>query len=247
MRLTRPSTIGVALFAFVALAIGVAMFGMPSNHTPPALAQSETKKIKISNKNDNVMLETEGDKRRVLVAATVCLRQGQLEQLLTRKRTKEHEAILVADINAKDVHTALLLAGAEAGSPVTFLPKFLPPTGTPIKVSVEYQENGKTIRRPAQDWIRETKTKKALASNWVFAGSRLFKDPTDPDAPPYYLANDGDIICLANFDTALLDLPFDSSRDNEQLSYEANTAAIPALETAVTLILEPILEKGKKK
>jgi hypothetical protein len=41
---------------------------------------------------------------------------------------------------------------------------------------------------------------------------------------------------IANFDTALLDLPFDSTRDNEHLTYEANTDAIPALETAVTVI-----------
>ena len=108
-------------------------------------------------------------------------------------------------------------------------------------MSVEYKENGKTIRRPAQEWIRETKSKKALTSNWVFAGSMLFNDPTDPNAPPYYLANDGDVICIANFETALLDLPIDSSKDNEQLSYEANTDAIPALETPVTLILEPVL------
>ena len=205
------------------------------------------KKVGIGPKkgSENIFLEVNGDKRRVLVNTTVCLRQGQLEQLLTRKRTKEHEAILVADIDARDLHKALLLTGAEAGSPVTFLPKFLPPSGTAIKITLEYQENGKTVRRPAQDWIRDAKTKKALASDWVFAGSRLFKNPLNPADPPEYLANSGDVICLANFDTALLDLPFDSSKDNENLNFEANTDAIPALETAVTLILEPILAKKK--
>ena len=126
----------------------------------PAPGQEVTR-IKIGN---NVTLEIEGkDKRRVVVAATVCLRQGQLEQLLTRKRTKEHEAILVADVDASKVHAALLATGAEAGSPVKFLPKPAPPTGTTIKVWLEYKEGGKTVRRPAQDWIRDIKTKKPLA------------------------------------------------------------------------------------
>ena len=144
---------------------------------------------------------------------------------------------------AKD--TLLGLTGAEPGAPVTFLPKFIPPSGTTIKISLEYQDNGKSVRRPAQDWIRDVKTKKALASDWVFAGSRLFKDPLNPAGPPEYLANSGDVICIANFDTALLDLPIDSTKDNENLSFEANTDAIPALETPVTLILEPVLAKKK--
>lgn len=210
----------------------------------PARGQGESKKVAIAK---GVELEIDKDgKRRVLIASKVCLRQGQLEQLLTRTRTKEHEAILVGEMDAREVHKALLLTGAEAGSPVQFQPKFTPPTGTTIKVSLEYQQNGKTVRKPAQEWIREVKTKKALATDWIFGGSRLFKDPTDPKAPPYYLANDGDVICIANFDTALLDVPFDSTKDNEHLSYEANTDAIPALGTPVTLILEPVLPAKKK-
>ena len=206
--------------------------------------ESKAKKVPIAR---GIALEVEGDKRRVLIDATVCLRQGQLEQLLTRKRTKEHEAVLVADIDARELHKALLLAGAESGNPVRFQPKFAPPSGTPIKILVEFQQGGKTVRKPAQEFIRNTKTKKPLETDWVFAGSRLFRDPTDPKATPYYLANDGDVICIANFDTALLDVPFDSTKENDSLFFEANTEAIPALESPVTLILEPILSKKSEK
>ena len=201
---------------------------------------AQPKKVEISK---NITLEVDGATRRVLVNTTVCLRQGQLEQLLTRKRTKEHEAILVADIDARELHKALLLAGAEPGSPVKFQPKFVAPSGTAVKVSVEYKANGKTIRRPAQDWLRNIKTQKPLEADWVFAGSRLFKDPMNPNAAPYYLANDGDIVCIANFDTALLDVPFVSTMDNDHLTFEANTDLIPPLEASVTLILEPVRAK----
>ncbi len=50
----------------------------------------------------NVFLEVlPNKKRRVLVSAEVCLREGQLELLLCRKQTKEHEAILSADVDAR--------------------------------------------------------------------------------------------------------------------------------------------------
>ena len=80
----------------------------------------------------NIVLETAGDMRRVRINAEVCLRQGMLEQLLTRKRTKEHEAILAADVDARDIHTALILAGAEAGKPVQFRPTYQPASGSVI-------------------------------------------------------------------------------------------------------------------
>src|SRR5262245_17279797 len=131
----------------------------------PAVGQESAKKLQVAK---NIHLEVDAGKRRVLIDSTVCLRQGQLEQLLTRKRTKEHEAILVADIDAREVHRWLTVAGAEAGSPVKFQPKLVPPTGTPIKVSLEYKHDGKLVRRPAQEWIRDIKTKKPLAYDWVF-------------------------------------------------------------------------------
>jgi hypothetical protein len=227
--------------AIIALALIAAFTGS-------GLAQNKEKKpeIKKAEVGKNVFLETEGDKRRVVVNAYVCLRQGMLEQLLTRKRTKEHEAILAADVDARLIHFALQAAGAEPGKPVQYRPKFTPPSGTPIKITLEYQDRkGNTVRVPAQQWVRHIKTKKDLEHDWVFAGSALFQDPMDAKKAPYYLANDGDVICLANFETAMLDLPVDSSKDNDALLFEAHTDRIPPLETPVRIILEPVLPKKK--
>src|SRR5438874_465147 len=84
---------------------------------PPAETKkpSEAKKVKVGK---NVIVVFQGDKRSVQIESVVCLREGALEQLVTRKGTKEHEAILAAEIDGRDVHKALLLAGAEVGSPV---------------------------------------------------------------------------------------------------------------------------------
>jgi hypothetical protein len=204
--------------------------------------QAEWKKVAVGK---NITLEIQGDQRRVRVNAEVCLREGLLEQLLTRKRTKEHEAILAADIDARELHAALTLAGAEAGKVVQFRPKLVAPTGTTIKVFLEYEAKGKTIRVPAQQWLRNIKTKKDFTSDWVFAGSILIPNPEDKTKKPFYGANDGDIIAIVNFETSLMDVPFLNTKDNDDLLYQAYAERIPALKTPVAVILEPVIEKKK--
>jgi hypothetical protein len=80
----------------------------------------------------------------------------------------------------------------------------------------------------------------------VFAGSILIEDPLDKTKKPYYCANDGDVITVVNFDGACVDVPFLSTKDNAELDFEAHTDRIPPLKTAVTVILEPVVEKKKK-
>lgn len=209
-----------------------------------ALPKAESKKATVGK---NVFLEVLPDqKRRVLVSAEVCLREGQLEQLMCRKQTKEHEAILTADVDARHIHAALIAAGAEAGSPVQFVPKYRPASGTIIKVSVQYKDKDKLVTASAQSWIKNAKDNKPLASDWVFAGSRFVKNPLD-DGKEYYLANDGDLICVSNFETALLDLPIKSPKDNADLIFIANSERIPPLKTKVVVILEPVVEAKKEK
>jgi hypothetical protein len=193
----------------------------------------------------NIFLEVQGDNRRVLIQSTVCLREGGLEQLLTTdgKRGKKHEAILAAYIDAEALHAALLVCKAKVGHPVRFQPNFEPPAGTVIRVTLEYKDKDKVVRIPAQQWIRSTKTKKDLDLDWVFAGSVLFPDPIDKTKKPFYGANYGDVICVSNFETALLDLPVEAPRIAADGSYEAHTERIPDLGTPVLIILEPVLDK----
>jgi hypothetical protein len=214
-----------------------------ADRTEPAKNQSNTKKVEAGK---NVVLEIDGDQRRVLINAVVCFRMGMLEQFMCRYMTKEHESILSADVDAKDIHTALLLAGAEPGSPVKFRPKYMPASGTVIKVFVQYEEKGKTVKVPAQQWVRNIKTRKKLSHDWVFGGSFLADNRLSPESPPVYAANEGDVICLANFETAMLDLPIASSAVNDDLDFEAFTEHIPELNTPVLVILEPVLAAKKK-
>ena len=186
---------------------------------------------------------------RVLLVAEVCLREGVLEVLLCKKNTKEHEAILRTDVDARFIHAALVAAGARPGSPVRFLnpqtdePDYRPASGSRINVHVHYRRADRPFTHPAQDWIIDLKTKKPMAHHWVFAGSRFLKDPDNPTAQPYYAANNGEVISLSNFVDSMLDVPVASSREEVNLLYRTNTEKIPPRMSGVYVILERVEKK----
>ena len=178
--------------------------------------------------------------RRVHVMAEVCLREGFLEMFLCRNNTKEHESILRTPVDPAALHACLEVAGAKPGSTAKFTPRFKAPTGTPIKIALTYRAKGKVVTAPAQDWVNEKKTGKPLAADWVFAGSRWFEDPEEPQKKPYYLARNGEVVCLANFPDAMLDLPIKSPKEDADRLYEIQTTKIPPLLTKVLVTFEPV-------
>jgi len=76
-----------------------------------------------------------------------------------------------------------------------------------------------------------------MDQKWVFAGSGFWVD--ERTGEKHYRAAGGDIICVSNFATAILDLPVESSQSNHALMFKANEPAIPPLGTPVTLVLTP--------
>jgi hypothetical protein len=193
-------------------------------------------------KPDEVWIDKKN--RTVIVDGYVSLREGFLEMLACLAGTKEHESILGARTKAQTVHAALLAVGAETGHPVQFRPKFAPPTGTEIEIELQWlDDKGEWRKARAQDWIRDSQTKKPMTQPWVFAGSGFWKDEQGKD---FYMAESGDFICVSNFTTAMLDIPIESSQSNEGLLFEANTEKIPPLGTPVRMVLTPKLKEQKK-
>lgn len=176
--------------------------------------------------------------RTLVLRARVCLREGFLEHLLCLEQTKEHESILATNATPRMIHAGLLLTGAEKGHPVRYRPKFEPPSGTPIAITLEWKEGGKSKSIDAREFIKDSKAGKTLVEGWVFAGSDEFPDPEDP-ARIIYSADGGDLITVANFTSAILDVPFASSGNDEERSFVANTDKIPPRNTYVTMILRP--------
>jgi hypothetical protein len=182
--------------------------------------------------------------KRVVVDGEVCLTEGQLEMLACIRGTKEHESIIAVECRAFVLHAALLAVGAQPGSPVQFRPTYKPASGTPIDITLVWTDASGVHRAKAQDWIKNNKTGKTLESTWVFSGSGFYEDEETKEK--HYMAEGGDLICVSNFPTAMLDLPIESSQSNTALSFVAKTDAIPPRGTKVRLVLAPRLEEKKK-
>lgn len=191
---------------------------------------------------DSLWFDAKG--RRVVLRARVVLREGALEHLLCGVNTKEHESILATPARGQSIHTALLLTGAEVGHTVRFRPKFEPPAGTPIVIELEWTEGGKAQKALARDWVMDLRKKKPLELDWVFAGSEFFQDAETKKER--YAADEGDLITVANFTSAILDIPIASSDSDADRTFVTNTAKIPKEGTFVTVILRPKLPAARK-
>jgi len=176
---------------------------------------------------------------RVFVDGYVSLRDAPLEMFACPAGTKEHESIVATVAKANEVHAALLAIGAMSGTPVQFDPKYVSATGQRVRVWILYRDaDGKFKTADARSWVRLGDTDKALEMDWVFAGSSTWTDPED--GKTYYQANSGELICVSNFGTAMMDLPIESSASNGHQQFMAFTDRIPPDMTPVRLMLVPI-------
>jgi hypothetical protein len=235
--------LGAALFVVLLGCAAAAWYFGNSAAAPEEGKKDEPPAPKRTMLKDNLFLEVQGDKRRVIVVSRVVLREGQLEGLLCRDGTKQHEYIVATPVDARDIHTALLAANGKPGTPVQFQPKYVPASGSVIKVTLQYQKDGKLMTARGQDWIRDVKAGKAMEADWVFAGSRFVPNSEEPNKPPIYLANQGDYICVCNMESAMLDLPVRSPKSLDMRVYDAFTERIPPKDTKVEIIFEVVPEK----
>ncbi len=179
--------------------------------------------------------------KQVVFLGEVCRADYPLEFFVTYPN-KSYESIVVSEVRPSVVHAGLLALGAEPGHPVQFQPEFVPPAGTEVAIEVRWKDaQGKVQLSPAQDWVRNVVTKKALGTNWVFAGSGFVID--EATGKPRYMADWGDFICLLNLPSAMLDLPIRSEKDPELRQFEGFLEHLPPAGTSVTLLLKPKVEK----
>ena len=187
----------------------------------------------------NSRLWVDLQQKRIYIDGYVAMRRGPLEMFACPVGTKEHESIVAALAKSREVHAALLAVGATPGTPVSYDPEFIPPTGQQIRVWVcWYDEDGKFQVSDARRWLQKQGTQQSMQEDWVFAGSGFWQDPAD--GKEYYQADGGDMICVSNFSTAMMDVPFPSSAKAGQLLFVPFTERIPEQGSPVRLVLVPI-------
>ncbi len=182
----------------------------------------------------------------VIVQGEAC-RAGYPLEFFATYSNRSYESVVAVNVTPSIIHAGLLLAGAVPGHPAQFRqhegsnePEVIPPTGTEIAIEVRWKDSKGTVQSaPAQQWVRNRATKKALDTNWVFAGSMFVTD--ESGGKKYYRADTGEMICVLSLSGAMLDLPISNYRAMDARSFEAFAEHLPPPDTPVTLILKPIL------
>lgn len=122
------------------------------NTATPLNAQ---KTVYLAESRESILLHTQ-------VACNECL----LEMLCYNETAeKGHESLLWIRAQPKTIHMALLATGAKPGTPVTFSPKFLAPTGPVVDIYLHWMDTkGKLQRQKAQTWMRRNVSRYYSAS-----------------------------------------------------------------------------------
>jgi hypothetical protein len=196
------------------------------------------------------------DEKTVELAGKVCLREGWLEQVACSPRTREHEALVAIGAKPSEIHQAMLMAGLVNGHPGTWTMegeelKTNPPTGDALEVRVRYtDEAGKVVEHPVADWMRGQPGNHEFPKDkrWIFAGSKFVKNPKYMGEGEHYAADmSGSIVGLVTFGDELVALS-EVLSDQESVQapeWEVRTEAMPAVGTAVTLILKGVPKAGE--
>jgi rubredoxin len=191
---------------------------------PPQLTEEEKKKeiitslpfIVINRKNQTVTVD-----------GVICLREGFLELFACGNGIRAHEALISLKGRPLNINLALILLGLTPGNPIMWTEKgeVLPPCGPVVKIFLEYQKDGKTVRVEAHEWLDDTTTgKPAKPQKWVYCGGTWRSG--------HFLADyEGTVVCTSNFPSAILDVPFESTDKNAELLFKPHTEAIPPLMT----------------
>ncbi|HEY3242716.1 MAG TPA: YdjY domain-containing protein [Phycisphaerae bacterium] len=202
--------------------------------TQPASQSADAREPRVADFAPGVRINWE--RRQVELQARVVLREGLLELFACSPQTREHESIVVVRARPLRIFEALGLVGLTPGAPVRFdetSESFWPAYGDPTSIEVRYERDGEPVTADISEWMVQTSDGRTMLPHyWVFAGSRRFEgDRFGADL-------EGTIICVVDFDTALVALPQSYSSSNDELWLAAKTDAIPPLGTDCTLILK---------
>jgi len=180
--------------------------------------------------------------RTVTVQAEVVRREGLLELVLCGMETKEHESLMHTEARPSDIHAALLALGLAPGVAARWIQfedepgRAIPPRGAPLTVNVSWTDGDGALQTvEVGQWLRQVEGAATPVPNeWIFVGSDVMPNGA------YWADGTGDIICVSNFPSALIDVPFESTHLSDVgLLFAANTDAVPPVGTPVTVVIAP--------
>lgn len=182
--------------------------------------------------------------REIRFPATVNMTDGLLEYLVVHLNGKVHESLLVTDISATHLNLALTLLRYPASRELYGLPNetggitdtypVVPEeikAGARIAIEVEWKDQGKTRRIPANEWIQHSvKTTSMPAGPWVYGGSEIYDGQFVPESS-------GEIVAIFVSQSSMINYPGNDNRDdNVWLPFPKR---VPEVGTELTVIITP--------
>jgi hypothetical protein len=178
-----------------------------------------------------------GQNKYIEMPGQVCLADGILEFLAVEPQSREYESVLTLQCKPSAMHFALLLIGCEPGPPA-YRAKPGKRTGDRLHLEVQWTEDGKSRRLPAEQFLLSRRTKQPPKDlQWIFSGSYFVTD---------FSSNQ---VFQADAEQAFVSLwwsasiPINVGRDygipyrEENEGFEVNAAKIPAVGTPITLVI----------
>ncbi|MBA2708670.1 MAG: hypothetical protein H0U59_12770, partial [Gemmatimonadaceae bacterium] len=185
-------------------------------------------------------IEVDLRNKRVRVECEALRGLGPLEFLACAAGTAEHESVLRSKARPSHLHLALVMLGLEPGRGAHYdfeKKQWIQPTGPPLKLSVQFERDGKLLTMGANQTMRDIESKKVMPDvTWVFTGGKIMPDSV------YGADKTGYLVSIVNFELSPIDFPSLASSANETLEWELNREVLPEKGAKVTLIIEPATE-----
>ena len=168
------------------------------------------------------------------------MKRGLLEYLIVNPKGSAHESLLVTDVEANDIHVAMLLLGAKGGAITAEAPpaqlderyfRTAPKlTGDTVFITVKWKEKDVEKTVPIEDWLFNESAKKNIEHGpWIYNGSMLYEGS--------FLAQaEGNLVALVTSPTALINNPR-KGNDNDQM-WNVNGETTPGIGTPVEIIFK---------
>ena len=215
----------------VLILIILPLFGDKPTSVTPKSQVSQTDIIKFK------YLSVDRKKGVITIDAKVVRAEHGLEFLLCRDRTKEYESLLSTKATGQELHAGLLMLGLDPGKPAEFDgEKYIPPRGAGLKIVIKWKDKtGKLHQSNVADWVKSSKKDKAKfkPERFIFVGSEILPDGT------YEADQTGGLIALANLSSAVIDVPFESTRSLENRRFEVDVKKLPPSGTDVKVLIIP--------
>ena len=182
--------------------------------------------------------------REIRIPASVNMTEGLLEFLVVHQDGKIHESLFITDISPTHLNLAFTLLRYKASKELYDLPNGtggitgeFPDVPADVKkdariaIDIEWTDNGKTRRLPANEWIQHAEKATAMSSGpWVYGGSVFYDGKFVPQMS-------GDIVAIFITQSSLINYPGeDNQTDTVWLPF---TKRVPATGTPVELIFSP--------